>query len=290
MKRIAYIVMVILIVCNVISWSYLFLEKDNLFKVVFFNVGQGDAIFIETPEKEQIIIDGGADYNLVASKISKIVPFWDKQIDAVVLTHLDSDHMNGLFGVIEKYKIKNVLWTGKGKEGSEEKLSNWKKLIKREVIENRANEVLVKKGKKIIAENLSLDFLLPEEIKDDKDKNSNEDSLVVRLCYLETCFLFTGDISFNEEKKLIGENLKADILKVSHHGSKYGSSDEFLKSVSPKIAVISVGKNNYGHPDSGTIERISNVGAKIIRTDMKGDITIYSDGKNYGIVYQKLGE
>jgi competence protein ComEC len=289
MKKIAYTILIALIICNIISWSFLFLEKDNLFKVVFFDVGQGDGIFIETPDKRQIVIDGGPDYNLMAEKISKEIPFWDKEIDAIILTHTDSDHMNGLFGVLEKYKVDNILWTGVEKEGSEEKIKNWKNMLDKEINNNGAKVFLVKNTDFVETNNMTLDFLWPEKISEKISSNdSNDYSLVSKMCYLETCFLFTGDMSFSGEKVVIGaENVKADILKVSHHGSKYATSSEFLSAVSPKLAVIEVGKNSYGHPASETIKRLTDSGVKVVRTDEKGNIAIFSDGQNYKIVYEK---
>ncbi|MDD5639596.1 MAG: MBL fold metallo-hydrolase [Candidatus Pacebacteria bacterium] len=289
MKKSAYYILTILIVLNVISWSYLFSIKDNLFRIVFFDVGQGDGIFIETPNKRQIVIDGGPDYNLMAEKISKEIPFWDKEIDAIILTHTDQDHINGLFGVLEKYKVNNILWTGMEKDGAEEKIKNWKNMLNNEINKEGAKIFLVNNINAVIGENLVLDFLWPDKISEKINKNnSNDYSLVSKLCYFKTCFLFTGDMSFDEENKIIrNENVKADILKVAHHGSKFSSSNEFLSAVSPKLAVIEVGKNSYGHPDLGVIERLESSGARVVRTDKRGDITVFSDGKNYEIKYQK---
>lgn len=288
MKKIAYTILIALIICNIISWSFLFLEKDSLFKVVFFDVGQGDGIFIETSDKRQIVIDGGPDYNLMAEKISQVVPFWDKELDAIILTHPDSDHINGLFGVLQKYKVDNIVWTGIEKEGSDEKMKNWKNMIENEVKNDGAKIFLVRDNDYILSKNMRLVFLWPEKTLEMSSKNdSNDNSLVSRLCYVKTCFLFTGDASMNDEKVLEKKDVSADILKVSHHGSKYATSSEFLSAVSPNLAVIEVGKNSYGHPASETVKRLVDSGAKVVRTDEKGDIAIFSDGQNYKIVYEK---
>ncbi|MFA5080613.1 MAG: MBL fold metallo-hydrolase [Candidatus Paceibacterota bacterium] len=290
MKKTAYYILAILIVLNIISWSYLFSIRDNLFKVVFFDVGQGDGIFIETPDKKQIVIDGGSDYNLMAEKISKEIPFWDKELDAIILTHTDQDHMNGLFGVLEKYKVNNILWTGIEKDGAEEKIKNWKNMLDKEVNNDGAKIGLIKNINSIIDNNMVLDFLWPEKISEKINKNDTNDySLVSKMCYFKTCFLFTGDMSFDEENRVIrNESVKADILKVAHHGSKFSSSNEFLSAVSPKLAIIEVGKNNYGHPSLEAIKRLEDNGIKVARTDKNGNITVFSDGQNYKIVYEKI--
>ncbi|MCK9393249.1 MAG: MBL fold metallo-hydrolase [Candidatus Paceibacterota bacterium] len=289
MKKTAYIILTVLVIINIISWSFLFSTKDNLLKVIFFDVGQGDGIFIETLDKKQIVIDGGPDYNLMAEKISEELPFWDKEIDAIILTHTDSDHMNGLLGVLEKYKVDNILWTGVKKEGMEKKIENWENIVNKEVENNGAKVFLVKNTNTILTSNMSLNFLWPEKINEKINSNdSNDYSLASRLCYLKTCFLFMGDMSFNEEKNVIrDEDIKGDILKVAHHGSKYATSNEFISAVSPKLAIIEVGKNSYGHPALETIKRLEDYGAKVVRTDTQGDITVFSDGQDYKIVYEK---
>jgi len=119
------------------------------------------------------------------------------------------------------------------------------------------------------------------------ENNSNDTSIVIKLVFNKDTFLFTGDISskIEEDLKLANLPLKADILKVAHHGSKYSSSDYFLESVLPEIAVIQVGENSYGHPTEEALRRLEKFGIKILRTDLDGDIKIVSDGKNYEISY-----
>lgn len=285
MKRRAYLVLIILLFLNIVAFLFMhYLSKDNLLKVVFFDVGQGDGVFIETPEGYQFVIDGGSDYNIMSEKISSQIPFWDKEIDGVILTHIDSDHVNGLFGVLEKYKIGNVFWNGLAKDKEKEKGDSWVSILDKEK-NNGASVNIVKSGERIVAGSSTIDFLWPEKnLEEISSSDVNESSLVIKLCYRSNCFLFTGDISFEEEKKLLSKNIKADILKISHHGSKYSTSSEFLSAVNPKMAIVQVGKNNYGHPAQETLERVNAIGSKILRNDQDGDIEIYSDGNNFKVI------
>jgi competence protein ComEC len=107
------------------------------------------------------------------------------------------------------------------------------------------------------------------------------------MCYEENCFLFTGDISSGEEDGLDNKDIASDILKIAHHGSKYSSSGPFLDAVNPRLAIIQVGKNNYGHPDKGVLDRLSDEGIRVMRTDDSGNIEIYSDGKDYKVITER---
>jgi len=169
------------------------------------------------------------------------------------------------------------MWTGIKRENNEFK--EWDKKILKE----KANIIIARAGKKIIAGKTNLKILFPlENLKDKEVKNSNNTSIVGKVIYKNVSFLLTGDISQSEEKKLIeqNENLISDVLKVSHHGSKTASSDDFLEKVLPKLAIISVGKGNpYGHPYEETLKNLQKHDIKILRTDIDGDIKIISDGE-----------
>jgi competence protein ComEC len=278
--KFALFILGILSFLNILAWIAVFeISKPQFLEVHFFDVGQGDAIFIETPQSHQILIDGGPT-SAILEKLGKEMPFWDRSIDLVILTHPERDHLAGLIEVLEKYKVENILWTGVVRDTAEFK--EWQRLIQ----EEGAKIFIAKAGQKIITPQTFLEILYPFESLEGKEfRNSNNTSIVSKLKFNKNSFLFTGDIYKSAERKIIDEFseeiLNSDILKVAHHGSKTSSSSEFLQIVSPEIAIIQVGKNKYGHPHQEVLERLRKFGIKIQRTDKDGDIRIISDGKNY---------
>jgi competence protein ComEC len=276
------IFLIILFFLNVLAWSVVFdLSQQKFLEVNFFDVGQGDAIFIETPQSQQILIDGGPDSKIL-EKLGKEMPFWDRSIDLIILTHPEADHLAGLLEVLKKYKIENILWTGVVRDTPE--YTEWTKLIK----EEKAKIYIAESGEEIKMSNgISMDILYPLANLENKEfENSNDTSVVNRLVFGYDSFLFTGDISQTAEKEIIEKTIyiDSDVLKVCHHGSRYSSSEEFFKKVSPELAVISVGKNNsYGHPTQEVLENLNKYGIKILRTDEVRDIKIISDGEKIKI-------
>ncbi|MBI4158398.1 MAG: MBL fold metallo-hydrolase [Candidatus Yanofskybacteria bacterium] len=265
-------------------------EKDGLLKIYFFDVGQGDAILIEAPNGNQVLIDGGPD-NAVLQKLGKIMPFYDKDIDLIVLTHSDADHVTGLIGVLERYKVENVIYSNIVRKSS--LYDAWQ-----EVVAEEGADIIDPVAGKIIdlGNEVTLIILHPAESLDGAIKEKvNNDSVVLTLKYGEMEVLLTGDIEAKAERQIILNNnlvegapsqgLNADILKVAHHGSKTSTIEEFLYEVSPQVAVIQVGaKNRYGHPTREVLSRLENFGSKLYRTDADGDIKIISDGHNYQII------
>jgi len=255
------------------------LSKARFLEVNFFDIGQGDSIFVESPKRHQILIDGGPG-SAILEKLGKEMPFWDRTIDLVILTHPERDHMAGLLEVLKRYKVENILWTGIVRDTQEFK--EWEKAIE----EEKANIKIAQSGQKItvLPGKLYIEILYPfENLTGQEIKNSNNTSVVSRLVFNGNSFLFTGDIQKSTEKKLTeSENiLNSDVLKVSHHGSKSASSKEFMGRVLPEIVVISVGKgNSYGHPHQEVLDILESYGIRILRTDQAGDIKIISDGEN----------
>ena len=272
-----------LLFLNIVSFSFVYnLSSDNELQVIFFDVGQGDAIFIETPQRHQVIIDSGPGNKTLLEKVSSVMPFWDKTIDLIILTHTDSDHISGFFELLDNYIVENILWSGIS--GTSSKSEKWEEMIKLE----GANIVYSNNVNKIILGDVVLDIISPNDYIIEKySKNPNDISVVSRMIYKNSSFLFTGDITSKLEKEIINEDIFADVLKVPHHGSKHSTSVDFIEKVNPLIAVIQVGNNSYGHPADDVLTRLSNFGIKVLRNDISGDIKISSDGNNYKIITNK---
>ena len=269
MRRYILLALLGLAFADWIAWSYV-LEGNSL-RVTFFDVGQGDAIFIETPQGHQILIDGGPARQLAEEKVGKALPFWDKSLDLVILTHPDADHITGLVRVLEQYEVKNVLWTGV--TANTNIFASWKSALD----EEGARVVLARAGQKLVwsrdPANAFMEIFHPSASSIAGVKATNDTSIISKLVFGGHSFLFTGDITKVVEQKLVSEgvNLRADILKVPHHGSKYSSSEAFLAAVSPSTAVIQVGATNgYGHPSPEVLSRFGDI--PVLRTDQKDDI------------------
>ncbi|MBU4030679.1 MBL fold metallo-hydrolase [Patescibacteria group bacterium] len=277
-RKFAYSFLGILLVGTIFVWSAVFsLTADDILEVHFFDVGQGDSIFIETPFQKQVLIDGGPD-KTVLEKLNQTMPFYDRKIDLLILTHPDADHITGLVDVLEYYQVGHILTSGFETDTAVYK--KWRELID----EKNIPLTIAQAGQKIIlSEGIVLEILWPEQPLVDA-KSVNNASVVSRLIYRQTEFLLTGDIEKKIENILIerNTNLESDILKVPHHGSKTSSSYNFIKAVNPKISVISVGENNrYKHPNQEVLDILKN--AFISRTDKNGDITILTNGELFEV-------
>jgi competence protein ComEC len=280
-KNFSLVILSLLLALNILAWIVVFdLSKIQPLEVVFFDVGQGDSIFIETPKKQQILIDGGPG-SAILEKLGTEMPFYDNTLDLIILTHPEKDHLAGLLEVLKRYKVENILWTGIIRDTAE-----WK-LWERKILEKKASIKIAQAGQKIFAAKAVLEILYPfENLAGQEFEDSNETSIVSRLVFGENSFLFTGDIRKSEEKALLEQraNLDSDVLKVAHHGSKTSNSKEFIEKVSPEIAVISLGKeNSYGHPHQEVLDILEDYGIKVLRTDQHGNIKIISDGKKLTI-------
>ena len=281
-REVSFFVLGLLFFLNILAWLAVYdLNKPQLLEVNFFNVGQGEAIFIETPSRHQILIDGGPS-SLILEKLAESLPFWDRTIDLIILTHPEHDHLAGLIEVLKRYKIENILWTGIVRDTSE--YNEWVKLIKNEGAKIKIAQASQRINLSTYEVNRHIDILYPfENLEGQEFENSNNTSIVAKLIFGENSFLFTGDAYQSVEKKLVsrGWGLNSDVLKVGHHGSKTSTSEEFIKQVSPEIAVISVGKDNpYQHPHQETLDTLEKYGIKILRTDKNGDIKIICDSQS----------
>ena len=268
------IILIFIILTNTIS-NKIFQE----IKIYFVDVGQGDSTLIQTIEGKNILIDGGgSEFGSFDVGESILLPYLlDRRIttiDYLMISHFDSDHIGGVFAILENLEVKNIIISKQG-ETSE----NLKKFY--EITNNKGiRTIIVKKGDIVEIDKYShFEILFPEDnLIEDNILNNN--SIVARFNSLDFSILFTGDIEEIAEKRLCElysgtDKLEAFVLKVAHHGSKTSSTEEFLELVKPKIALIGVGKNNnFGHPNIDVIERLENMGSKIYRTDNCGEIII----------------
>lgn len=259
----------------VLVWLAVFTQTRSPFlEVDFFDVGQGDAIFIEAPNGNQVLIDGGPDETIL-EKLGQELPFYDRSIDLVVLTHPEADHINGLIEVLKNYQVEHILYTGVVRDTSAYK--EWSRLIREKGIPFTVAQV----GQIIyLSPQIKLMVLWPsQDLSGQSLKNNNNASVVAQLVYGQAEFLLTGDIEKETERELAGSgiNLASDVLKASHHGSKTSTTQEFLSKASPRVVVICAGrKNPYGHPHPSVLERLKNV--KVYGTYKDGDIEVLSDG------------
>lgn len=267
----AYLIILLLLAVSLILAGIIFSSRNQKLKIIFLDVGQGDAILISRGSN-QILIDGGPNGQIIMEKLGKYLPFWDRQIEMLIATHPDSDHISGLIDAMENYQIGQVIDNGVSSE------SQVYKRFKEVIQEKNIRETEGKKGVKIkLAEDIPIEILSPDGTQaKDNPKDTNVSSIVAKLTYGPNSFLFTGDLTSEGELKLTGAGtgLASQVLKVGHHGSKYSTNQEFLDLINPQEAIISVSQNNrYGHPASEVMERLKEKGIKILRTDEVGDIS-----------------
>jgi len=253
------------------------LDWQNSRRVLTFamlNVGQGDALFIESPTGTQIMFDGGPARKVLGPLAGVMSPF-DRTIDAIVITNPDADHIGGFSDILKNYKVGLVLEPGTLND------SKTFQNLKTEIKKQNIPDILGKRGMRLhIGGGAFIDILFPD--RDVSSWETNDGSVVARLTYGDTSIMLTGDATKKAEKIILEENLSTElestILKVGHHGSRTSTSSSFVKTVSPEYALISAGKDNkYGHPHQDTLSTLAQFGAKIIRTDLSGSIIIKCD-------------
>lgn len=270
--------LVLLLIFNALAWATVTqVSGAKGLKVVFFDVGQGDAIFVETAQGNQVLIDGGPD-STILEKLGSEMPFYDRTIELIIITHPHQDHIAGLVEVLRRYQVEQLLMPG-----IEYESQAYQELLR--VIEKKEiSASYAQAGQTIWVDDYTLmKVLYPlASLLDISVKEANDSSIVASLIYGETEFLFTGDASSEVEQQVLqtGTSVDTDVLKVGHHGAKTSSSDTFLSTVSPEYAVISAGADNrYGHPHQETLDRITSHGTTVLRTDDEGDIVFFSNGR-----------
>ncbi len=249
-------------------------QPDRLLHVAFFDVGQGDAIFIETPTGRQVLIDGGGYASIVNSHLGEYLAFWDKQLDLIIATHPDNDHVSALPGVFERYRVGKLITDGEDPNANDAYTALVEAAEKRDVPIERAlaGQIIT------IGDGVSLEVLNPPGLLSD---SHNTNSIVLRLVYGNFSVLLTGDADLDAEKAILaaGRPVQSLVLKVSDHGAKTATSPDFLAQVQPQIAIISVGRNNrFGLPDQAVVDRLTAAGVTTLYTTDLGTIEVMSDG------------
>lgn len=260
---------------TIVAWLAVVQFPDGKLHVVFLDVGQGDAIFVETPGGVQILIDGGPQGSALLAELGRIMPFWDRTLDLVVLTHPHRDHITGLIPALERFAVRAVV--AREQPGESELDGAWEAALAAEgarLIRGQAGTRMELSG------GVTLDILHPAaELVATGEGRTNNNAVVIRLVYRDVAILLPGDIQADVERELVrsGAYLDSTLLKVPHHGAKTSSSPEFLAAVRPQVAVISVGaENDFKHPSREVLERLA--GTMVYRTDQNGRVTVTSDG------------
>jgi competence protein ComEC len=260
---------------------------DGKLHIAFLDIGQGDSVLITTPGNQRIIVDGGPNWSLL-ERLGEELPFFRRSIDLLILSHSDADHISALPEVLYRYDIKKILLTGIARDTAI--YSAFLEAAR----ESGAEILLAEAGNDLsLGEGVMLDILWPlGSLFGEEPKVPNNTSIVVKLTWKDhptsstsgglrgASVLFTGDIEEEVEEALLkeGMDLRSDILKVAHHGSKTSSSTGFLLAVAPTLAVISVGaENTYGHPHPSVLTRLEMFGIPVRRTDEEGSIHLVLD-------------
>lgn len=250
-------------------------RTDGRLRVAFLDVGQGDAIFIQTPNGRQMLIDGGHYPSDTLDQLGRQMPFWDRSIDIIIATHPDADHVTGLVDVVGRYRVSQLITNGADEASDSAYAALLATAGERDTPTHTA-----RKGEVIrLDEGVSIEILHAGGA---TAENRNDASVVARLSYGLLTVLLTGDAETGAETAMLMEPnaLDAVVLKAGHHGANTSSSEPFLAAVSPQVVIISAGRDNpYGHPHPAMLERVESVGAAVLRTDELGTIEMVSDGQ-----------
>jgi len=279
-KKVRLFLLLGLFVLNIFIWSVILGQEKGVLTVAFLDVGQGDAVYIEAPNGNQVLIDSGRS-KAVLRELNKVMPFYDRSIDVLLATHPDQDHIGGFPDILKRYDVDFFLESGRESDSAV-----YEEVLQLTVVDD-IKKIQARRGMVVMLDDdVHLNILFPD--RDVRDVESNTASVITQLVYGETEFMLTGDSPKTIEEYLVmldGENLESDVLKAGHHGSKTSSAEAFVGFVSPKYSVISAGKDNkYGHPHKDVIDVLNQFGSAILSTGDSGIIVFESDGENVFIV------
>ena len=280
-----------LVLLNIAIWYAVFSNPSSgKMTISFLNIGQGDAIFIEAPNGAQVLMDGGPGRS-VLSELSTQMPFFDKSLDAIIITNPDKDHIGGFLDVMDKYKVDFSF-----EPGTISKTDTYH-AVEDAITKEKSQRIIARRGMDIVLDkenNVYIRILFPD--KDVSAYTTNDGSIVARLVYGKTSVLLEGDAPQKTENYLLQLNnkedkenpkeltseLNSDILKTGHHGSRTSTAKAYVEASTPDYAVISCGiDNKYGHPHEETLGTLNALNVPILRTDTMGRITFVSDGEKF---------
>jgi competence protein ComEC len=255
---------------------------DGRLHVTFLDVGQGDAILVQTPSGRRLLIDGGPSPSTLLAAVGRRIPFWDRRIDLVLLSHPHDDHLQGLLAILDRYSVGQVLTSDIPCDTA--LCKEWQtKLEDRQVPVLVVRQPLqVELGDGPVLQIFPAQFSSSEE--------AQQPSLVARLSWQQVTCLFTGDLEADGLQRLepMGLTLPCTVLKVPHHGSDKAVNEEFLSVAQPEVAIISVGAGNrFGHPAPGTLQLLDRLAIQTWRTDQAGDIQCLVDARGYHVSAQR---
>ncbi len=284
MKRYLFLTLfAAILLIGLVVYQYLTFHDGKL-HVVFCNVGQGDAILIVTPNKKHIMVDTGPDASVVAC-LARHMPFWERTIDLAILTHPHSDHFMGLYHMLDRYSVLSF-----STEKLDSKALSFQE-VKRELHAKNIPQHVVSAGDRFSIGDVSLTIAAPtkeflqQTSPDGMIGESREfASVITHLSYGSFDLLLTGDSQAGELTDAANRIASSiDVLQSPHHGSATGLDMPVLALLQPKLVVISVGKNNYGHPSPKTLTLLKEQGITVLRTDKQGDVELVSDGERWRV-------
>jgi len=265
---------------GIIFYSQYF--RPHLLKVSFYNIGQGDAIFIETPSRFQMLVDAGPGPKIL-EELSRDLPFYDRSLNLIVPTHADSDHVSGMIDVLERYSIDTIMLDPH---------------LGKTTVYDRLMESVKQEGARIFYAGRSQDskqlqpialpggvtFKILNPVVGYPEKTTNDDSIALLVEYGAFKLLLLADVTARIEDQLLPLLPSGiQVVKIAHHGSRFSSGQQFLQTLAPQLCVVQVGKNRYGHPSKEALASIQSAHCHLWRTDTMGALTLYSDGKTYWI-------
>jgi competence protein ComEC len=279
-KKVVSLACALLLAGSFVVWSMVlrleFSAPSKILKIAFLDIGQGDSIYIEAPNGNQVVVDGGPG-PVELSALGAVMPWNDHSINALVVTNPDKDHFAGFIDVLNRYTIGEVFEPGTFNK------SDTYKALEDAIKEKNVKEVLGYRGMTLLLDsknNVSLQILFPD--RDVSKETSNDGSIVMKLVYGKRVFMLMGDATAKVEHHLaadLKDDLHADVLKLGHHGSKTSSSEELLEAVHPAYAIVSAGLNNkYGHPHKEVTDRLTALHIPYLITFKEGTITFETDG------------